>query len=314
MKGLSGNGSGHSLESLGWTEAEEVAWSSESRQDQIPARVTGLHRDHIVDLVSVEGEMLGKPAGRLLKGPSDAAAMPAVGDWVAARRDGSVQEVLPRRTTLARRSPADPDRVQVLAANIDVVIVVSSLNKDYEPERLGRMVAMAQASGARTLIAFSKADLVDDTEPALNEAEGRFPDAEVLAFSSRTGDGLDRLRESLTPTETVLLLGSSGVGKSTLANTLLGYARQATAEIRSKDDRGRHATTSREMLGLPCGTLLIDTPGLRAPGLLVEEPPDERIEEIERLSAFCKFRNCQHRTEPGCAVLAAIESGELPPG
>jgi ribosome biogenesis GTPase len=258
--------------------------------------------------------MLGKPAGRMLQGPTDATAMPAVGDWVAAGRDGTVHEVLPRRTTLARRSPADRDRVQVLAANIDVVIVVSSLNKDHDLERLSRMVAMAQASGARTVIALSKSDLVDDTDPSLTEAEERFPGIEVLAFSSRTLDGLDRLRESLTPTETVLLLGSSGVGKSTLANTLLGYDRQTTAEVRAKDDRGRHATTSREMLGLPCGTLLIDTPGLRAPGLLVEEPPDERADEIERLSQYCKFRDCQHRTEPGCAVLAAIEAGELPPG
>lgn len=314
MSGLADSASEHSLESLGWTEADERAWGSEPREDRIPARVTGLHRDHIVDLVSAEGGMLGKPAGRMLQGPTDATAMPAVGDWVAAGRDGTVHEVLPRRTTLARRSPADRDRVQVLAANIDVVIVVSSLNKDHDLERLSRMVAMAQASGARTVIALSKSDLVNDADPSLGEAEERFPDIEVLAFSSRTLDGLDRLRESLTPTETVLLLGSSGVGKSTLANTLLGYDRQVTAEIRSKDDRGRHATTSREMLGLPCGTLLIDTPGLRAPGLLVEEPPDERADEIERLSQFCKFRNCEHRTEPGCAVLAAIEAGELPAG
>lgn len=314
MSGLAGSISEHSLESLGWTEAEEAVWKSGPRTGQIPARVTGLHRDHIVDLVGAEGGMLGKPAGRLLQGPTDATAMPAVGDWVAAGRDGTVHEVLPRRTTLARRSPADRDRVQVLAANIDVVIVVSSLNKDHDLERLSRMVAMAQASGARTVIALSKSDLVEDTDPSLDQAEERFPGIEVLAFSSRTLDGLDRLRESLTPTETVLLLGSSGVGKSTLANTLLGYEHQATAEVRSKDDRGRHATTSREMLGLPCGTLLIDTPGLRAPGLLVEEPPDERADEIERLSQHCKFRDCQHRTEPGCAVIAAIEAGELPPG
>jgi ribosome biogenesis GTPase len=264
--------------------------------------------------MSAEGGLLGRPAGRLLQGRTDATAMPAVGDWVAAGRDGTVHEILPRRTTLARRSPADRDRVQVLAANIDVVIVISSLNKDHDLVRLGRMVAMAKASGARTVVALSKSDLVENTETLLTEAEEAFPDIEVLAFSSLTLGGLDRLRESLTPTQTVLLLGSSGVGKSTLANTLLGYERQVTAEVRGKDDRGRHATTSREMLGLPCGTLLIDTPGLRAPGLLVEEPVDERADEIERLAQHCKFRDCQHRTEPGCAVLAAIEAGELPPG
>lgn len=314
MSGLSGGASQYTLQSLGWTEAEQQAWAARPREDQIPARVTGLHRDHIVDLMSAEGGLLAKPAGRMLQGPSDAVSMPAVGDWVAAGRDGTVHDVLERRTTLARRSPADRDRVQVLAANIDVVIVVSSLNKDHDPERLGRMVAIAEASGARTVVALSKSDLVEDADPAVEETRERFPNLEVFAFSSQTLRGLDRLRQSLTPTQTVLLLGSSGVGKSTLANTLLGYQRQSTAEIRSKDDRGRHATTRREMLGLPCGTLLIDTPGLRAPGLLVEAPPDDRAEEIERLAPYCRFRDCAHDSEPGCAVNAAIESGELPPG
>ncbi len=314
MSGFTGSAPEYTLQSLGWTEAEQQAWGTKPRGEQIPARVTGLHRDHIVDLMSAEGGLLAKPAGRMLQGPTDATSMPAVGDWVAAGRDGTVHEILERRTTLARRSPADRDRVQVLAANIDVVIVVSSLNRDHDLERLSRMVAMARASGARTVIALSKSDLIDDAEPTLEETRLRFPEVEVLAFSSLTMGGLDKLRESLTPTQTVLLLGSSGVGKSTLANTLLGYERQTTAEIRPKDDRGRHATTRREMLGLPCGTLLIDTPGLRAPGLLVEEPPDERAEEIERLAPYCKFRDCAHGSEPGCAVNAAIEAGELPPG
>ena len=301
------------LASLGWTPADQDNWGSKIRSELLPARVTGLHRDHIVDLMTAEGALQGRPAGRMLQGRTDQAAMPTVGDWVAADTDGTVHEILPRRTTLARRSPADRDRVQVLAANVDVVIVLSSLNRDHDPERLGRMVALAEASGARTVVALSKSDLVEDADPAVEETRERFPNLEVFAFSSETLKGLDRLRESLTPTETVVLLGSSGVGKSTLANTLLGYERQKTSEIRGKDDRGRHATTSREMLGLPCGTLMIDTPGLRAPGLVVEEPEDDRAEEIERLAQYCKFRDCSHGSEPGCAVNAAIEAGELPP-
>ena len=300
------------LESLGWTPAEQLEWDSRQRPERLPARVTGLHRDHIVDLMTTDGPLQGRPAGRMLKGRTDATAMPTVGDWVEADEEGTVHEILPRRTRLARRSPADRDRIQVLAANVDVVIVLSSLNMDHEPERLGRMVSMAEASGARTVIALSKSDLVDDADPTVEETREQFPNLEVFAFSSETLKGLDRLRESLTPTETVLLLGSSGVGKSTLANTLLGYERQSTAEVRPKDDRGRHATTRREMLGLPCGTLLIDTPGLRAPGLVVEEPADGRAEEIERLSQYCRFRDCAHDSEPGCAVNAAIEAGELP--
>lgn len=302
------------LASLGWTPADQDNWDLTDRPERVPARVTGLHRDHIVDLMTAEGALQGRPAGRMLQGRTDQAAMPTVGDWAAVDSDGTVHEILPRRTTLARRSPADRDRVQVLAANVDVVIVISSLNKDHDPERLGRMVALAEASGARTVVALSKSDLVEDADPAVEEARERFPNLEVFAFSSETLKGLDRLRESLTPTETVVLLGASGVGKSTLANTLLGYERQKTIEVRGRDDRGRHATTSREMLGLPCGTLMIDTPGLRAPGLVVEAPADDRAEEIERLSHYCKFRNCGHTNEPGCAVNAAIEAGELPPG
>ena len=285
----------------------------------MPARVVGLHRNHVVDLVTKAGEIQGKPAGKLLQDKSDSTALPAVGDWVACDDEGTVHEVLPRRTTLSRRtiltsrSDVERDRIQVLAANVDLVIVVSSLNKDHDIDRLSRMVDLAEASGASTVVALSKSDLVDDYQPQLDEAMERFPQLKVLAFSSPTGAGLEELTETLWPTETVVLLGASGVGKSTLANTLLGHERQKTIPIRDSDDRGRHATTSRELFPLPGGALLIDTPGLRAPGVLLDEKPDDRAAEIEMLSHLCKFRDCSHDTEPGCAVKAAVAAGELPP-
>jgi len=310
------------LAALGWQEADQAAWGSAERNGTMPARVVGLHRNHIVDLLTAKGELSGRPAGRMLQDRSQATAMPAVGDWTAALPDGTIQEILPRRTVLARRSAADRDRIQILATNIDKAIVISSLNREHDPVRLERMVRLAEASGATPVIALSKSDLNDDSLELGHRVERTFPGIEVFVISSRTGEGVDSLERSLAPGETIVMLGRSGVGKSTLANKLLGWERQKTAEIRETDDRGRHATTSRELFALPDGALLIDTPGLRAPGSIEaddlipgaaeSELTDERALEIERLAAWCRFRDCAHETEPGCAVTAAIEAGELP--
>lgn len=309
------------LAAIGWQEADQAAWESSERDGMVPARVVGLHRNHIVDLRTVDGELPGRPAGRMLQDRSQATAMPAVGDWTAALPDGTIQEILPRRTVLARRSAADRDRIQILATNIDRAIVISSLNREHDPVRLERMVRLAEASGATPVIALSKADLSGDSGELGRRVGRAFPQLEVFVFSSRSGEGVAELERSLAPGETVVMLGRSGVGKSTLANTLLGWERQKTAEIRETDDRGRHATTARELFPLPGGALLIDTPGLRAPGSIdaddlipgaaESELTDERAVEIERLAAYCRFRNCAHETEPGCAVTAAIEAGEL---
>ncbi len=310
------------LAALGWHSDDRIAWEREPREGQIPARVAGLHRNHIVDLLTSEGEVLGRPAGRMLQDRSPATAMPAVGDWVAALPDGTIQEILPRRSALARRSAADRDRIQILATNIDKAIVISSLNREHDPVRLERMVKLAEASGAQPVIGLSKSDLSDEAKELQGRVGQTFPEIQVFVFSSRTGEGVDALREILAPGETVVMLGRSGVGKSTLANTLLGWERQKTAEVRGTDDRGRHATTSRELFPLPGGALLIDTPGLRAPGSIEADDlipgsaeadlSDERAREIERLAAYCRFRDCAHETEPDCAVTAAIEAGELP--
>ena len=310
------------LAEIGWHKDDQIAWGEAPREGQIPARVVGLHRNHIVDLLTVDGEIAGRPAGRMLQDRSPATAMPAVGDWVATLPDGTIQEILPRRSALARRSAADRDRIQILATNIDKAIVISSLNREHDPVRLERMVRLAQASGAEPVIGLSKSDLSDEARELQTRVEQAFPDVKVFVFSSQTGEGVDAVREFLEPGETVVMLGRSGVGKSTLANTLLGWERQKTALVRDTDDRGRHATTSRELFPLPGGALLIDTPGLRAPGSIEADDlipgsaesdlTDERAREIERLAAYCRFRDCAHETEPDCAVNAAIEAGELP--
>jgi ribosome biogenesis GTPase len=302
------------LAEIGWHKDDQIAWGEAPREGQIPARVVGLHRNHIVDLLTVDGAIAGRPAGRMLQDRSPATAMPAVGDWVATLPDGTIQEILPRRSALARRSAADRDRIQILATNID--------NREHDPVRLERMVRLAQASGAEPVIGLSKSDLSDEARELQTRVEQAFPDVKVFVFSSQTGEGVDAVREFLEPGETVVMLGRSGVGKSTLANTLLGWERQKTALVRDTDDRGRHATTSRELFPLPGGALLIDTPGLRAPGSIEADDlipgsaesdlTDERAREIERLAAYCRFRDCAHETEPDCAVNAAIEAGELP--
>ncbi|MDQ2623342.1 MAG: ribosome small subunit-dependent GTPase A, partial [Actinomycetota bacterium] len=199
---------------------------------------------------------------------------------------------------------------------------VSSLNREHDPIRLERMVRLAEASGATPVIALSKSDLSDESKELRRRVGETFPGVDVFVLSSRTGEGVEDLERSLERGETVVMLGRSGVGKSTLANTLLGWERQKTASIRDKDDQGRHATTSRELFPLPGGALLIDTPGLRAPGSIEAddlipgaarlELSSERAVEIERLAAYCRFRDCAHETEPDCAVNAAIEAGELP--
>lgn len=310
------------LAGIGWHRDDQIAWGEVSRDGQIPARVVGLHRNHIVDLLTADGELAGRPAGRMLQDRSSATAMPAVGDWVAALPDGTIQEILPRRSALARRSAADRDRIQILATNIDKAIVISSLNREHDPVRLERMVRLAESSGAEPVIGLSKSDLTDESRELKRRVQRAFPETKVFVFSSRTGEGVDEVSEFLEPGETVVMLGRSGVGKSTLANNLLGWERQKTAEIRSTDDRGRHATTSRELFPIPGGALLIDTPGLRAPGSIEaddlipgsaeSELTSERAAEIERLAAYCRFRDCAHETEPDCAVNAAIEAGELP--
>lgn len=311
------------LEAVGWKPQDQLAWDHGDRTGLIPGRVVGLHRNHVVDLVTADGDLTGKPAGRMLRDRTQAAALPAVGDWVATDAGGTIQEILPRRTTLARRSSSDRDRIQILAANIDKAIVVSSLNREHDPVRLERMVQLAEASGAIPVIALSKSDLTGESEELRRRVGDTFPGVDVFVLSSRTGQGVDELRQSLKRGETVVMLGRSGVGKSTLANTLLGWERQKTASIRDKDDQGRHATTSRELFPLPGGALLIDTPGLRAPGSIEADDlipgsaradlTSERAVEIERLAAYCRFRDCAHETEPDCAVNAAIEAGELPP-
>ena len=240
---------------------------------------------------------------------------PATGDWVAviAEPEPAVVAVLPRWSAISRKDPNERVTAeQVLAANIDVVAVVSSLDRPVSPNRIERMLAVAWESGASPVVVLTKVDLAGDVPEAVASAEAAAGVVPVLATSSVTGEGLEELRALAWPGRTLVLLGPSGAGKSTIVNHLLGQDLQATGSVRTGDARGRHTTTSRQLLPLPGGGVLLDTPGLRSlPLWNAEAGVAATFEDIETLAAGCRFRDCRHEGEPGCAVQAAVDDGRL---
>jgi ribosome biogenesis GTPase / thiamine phosphate phosphatase len=281
-----------------------------------PARVTALHRG-AVDAVSPAGEVRAMLAGKLWREvAASPGAAPAVGDAVALARagDGSatVEAVLPRRTAFVRKAAGRASAEQVLAANVDVVFVAEAAGADPHARRLERYLAAAWESGATPVVLVTKLDLAEDPAEALAAAAEVALGADVVGLSAATGQGLDALDGWLVAGRTVVLVGASGAGKSTLVNRWLGEARQATGGL-DATGRGRHTTSRRELLRLPSGALVIDTPGLRELGLWdAEGGLAGAFPEIAALAVHCRFSDCTHETEPECAVLAAVEAGGLP--
>jgi ribosome biogenesis GTPase len=252
-------------------------------------------------------------SGRLLK-TLDKLARPVVGDWVAVI-DGvdraSIQHVCDRRTELVRRAAGTKTEPQVVAANVDVFFVVTAANRDFNERRLERYVTAVWSSGAEPVVVLNKIDLDVDLAPLLEAIERAAIGVPVVRASAATGAGLDELREHIRPGRTVAFIGSSGVGKSSLTNRLLGRDVQAVSGLRS-DERGRHTTTARQLIELAEGGVLIDTPGMRELGLLEDDGGiDASFADVAAFAERCRFRDCTHEREPGCAVLAAVEAGEL---
>ena len=305
----------HDLIALGWDDTRAEQFEHHHEAGLIPGRVAVQHCG-AYDVLTELGELRCDVAGRLYDESSSPADLPAVGDWVAvaARPDeqgGTVQAVLPRQTKFSRKTAWQAAEEQVLAANVDVVLIVTSLNEDLNLRRLERYLTLAWESGARPVFVLTKADLAADVDAAVQEVESIAFGVPVVALSNVTGDGLDALRSHLGPGVTAALLGSSGVGKSTLVNTLLGEELLETREIRD-DGKGRHTTTRRELVQLPGGALVIDTPGMREIQLWVaDEGLEEAFEDVTDLFGRCRFTDCGHESEPGCAVKAAIADGSL---
>ncbi len=301
-----------SLSSLGWTPSLDAAFSALERPDLMPARVAAVHRGR-TDLVTEDGPLAGAPSGRMEHDAETAADLPAVGDWVAAEPvTGVVHALLPRRGGIARAAGDGRTEPQVIAANVDVALVVGSLNRDFNLRRIERFLTLAADAEAEALVVLSKADLVPDAaERALEVKADLGGSVPVLAISVVDGTGLEALAAWLAPGRTAVLLGSSGVGKTTLLNHLTGEARP-TLPVRGADDRGRHTTTHRELVPLAGGALVIDTPGLRLPRVWEQAAGLRSVfADIDALAAQCRFNDCSHQGEPGCAIAAALADGRL---
>ena len=304
------------LEAWGWDEGWAGVYAATAGPESLPARVVAQHRGRWT-VASGLGELPASLTGRF-RHEAEEGQLPAAGDWVgivaaAGSPEARIDCVLPRRSEFRRRNAGSRVGAQIVGANIDTLFVATSLNRDLNPARLERYVAMGLESGAEPVVLLTKADLLPDADAVVGRLGAELRVA-VVALSARSGEGLESLSPWFRPGRTLALVGSSGVGKSTLLNRLAGEELMETRDIRDHDARGRHTTTHRELFRLPGGALVLDTPGMRELGLWdAQDGVAGAFGDLEDLAARCRFRDCSHQAEPGCAVLAAVEDGSLDP-
>lgn len=303
------------LSDFGWDSDWERQFEALRAEGLVPARVT-LEHNHVYRVFSEAGELLAESAGRVKHRAEGRQGLPAVGDWVAVRPPAAgsraqIRFVLPRRTWFSRKAAGRETTEQVIAANVDVVLLVFGLDKGVNVRAIERYLVVARQSRATPVVVLNKADLSEDLAGDLAEATASVGEAAVYGVSARTGAGFESLERLATPGCTLALLGPSGAGKSSVVNRLVGREALPTGEVRDWDARGRHTSVHRQLVARAAGGVIIDTPGMREVQLWDTAPIAESFSDVQALAKGCRFRDCRHDREPGCEVRAAVEAGRL---
>ena len=304
------------LKEYGWNNIHEVNWEEINNEKCIPGRITLEHKK-MYRVITTEGEWLSVCSGTMQYEATERRDFPAVGDWVAVEKmpgeeRGIIHAILPRTSLFSRKVAGMTIAEQIIAVNIDIVFLVMSMNNDFNARRLERYLVATYDSGATPVVVLTKKDVCVNPSFYIEEAKSIALGAEIFGVSNVTGEGIDELTTLLKNNKTAALLGSSGVGKSSLMNAICGSEMMAVQDIREDDDKGRHTTTHRELVKIPTGGILIDTPGMREFQLWDNnESLDSGFQDINELANKCKFNDCQHSNEPGCAIRDALSIGAL---